>query len=146
MNKTYMTKKGDIKRDWHVYDMDGKVLGRAVSEISKILMGKNKPTYTPHMDEGDYVVVINSDKLVVTGKKLTDKLYHRHSGFPGGYRNESLQELMEKDSTRVIEYAVKGMLPKNKLQAPRLKRLKVYKNSDHPHANHFEVKKETKEK
>lgn len=143
-----MLKKGDIKRNWHLYDMKGKILGRAASEISILLMGKNKPDYTPHMDNGDFVVVINSDLLEVTGKKLEDKIYHRHSGYPGGYKSESLGDKMEKDSTKVIELAVRGMLPKNKHQNPRLRRLKVYATSEHPHANHFakEEKSNSKEK
>lgn len=137
--KTYSQKSGEVSRNWHLYDMDGKILGRAASEIARLLIGKTKPTYTPHIDDGDFVVVINVEKLVVTGGKMDKKIYHRHSGFPGGYKSETLKEKMKKDPTKVIEAAVKGMLPKNKLQTPRLRRLKSYVGMDHPHTNHFET-------
>lgn len=146
MKKTYMHRKEDVKRDWHEYDLKGKVLGRAASDIARLLIGKNKVTYTPHVDGGDYVVAVNADKIEVTGKKMSDKLYQRHSGHPGGFKEETLSELMEKDPTRAITYAVKGMLPKNKLQDLRLKRLKVYAGSTHPHKNHFTEEKKAEKK
>ena len=138
--KTTMIKQADIQRQWHLYDLKGKVLGRAAVEIARLLIGKHKPNYTPHLDNGDYVVVINASQLVVTGKKLQDKKYYRHSNYPGGFREETLAEKMAKDPTKVIELAVKGMLPKNKLQQRRLRRLKVYLGSNHPHQNHFNTK------
>ena len=145
MKKTYMHRKEDVKRAWHEYDLKGKILGRAASDIAKLLIGKNKPTFTPHVDAGDFVVVLNADKIEVTGKKMKDKLYQRHSGQPGGFKEETLGEVMEKDPTVVIERAVKGMLPKNKHQEPRLRRLKVYVGTDHPHKNHFTEDKKKKE-
>lgn len=136
-----MQTKEQIEREWKLYDLKGKILGRASSEIAQLLIGKNKPTYTPHIDNGDYVVAINAVDIRVTGKKKDQKMYYRHSGYPGGFKSETFREAMEKNPTRIIEKAVKGMLPKNKLQDPRLKRLKVYQGNEHPHANHF-----TKEK
>lgn len=130
---TPTTKAKDIKRDWILYDLKDKVLGRAASEIAMILMGKNKVNQSDNLDVGDYVVAINSAAIKVTGKKLTDKNYYRHSGYPGGFKSETLGEKMTKDSRKVIELAVKGMLPKNKYQTPRLRRLKVFVNSEHPY-------------
>jgi large subunit ribosomal protein L13 len=137
MNKTYQQKSGEIKRNWHLVDLQGKTLGRAATAIARLLIGKDKPTYTPHLDAGDFVVVINSDQLVLTGKKLGQKLYQHHSGYPGGFKQRSVKEQMARDSRKVVEHAVKGMVPKNKLADPRLRRLKVYKGSEHPHGNHF---------
>jgi large subunit ribosomal protein L13 len=133
MQKTYMQKTADIKRDWHLVDADGQILGRLASEIAQKLIGKHKPTYTPHMDGGDYVVVTNASKFAVTGKKETDKIYYRHSGFPGGLKQKPLGELRESYPTRIIEKAVFNMLPKNKLRSERMNRLKVYKDTDHKH-------------
>ncbi len=140
-NNTVMTRKEDVQRNWHLYDLKGKVLGRAATEIARLLMGKHKPSYTPHIDGGDYVVVINASQLVVTGNKLDLKKYYRHSNYPGGFKEETLKEKLAKDPTKVVELAVKGMLPKSKLQQPRLRRLKVYPGAEHPHQNHFKQKR-----
>ena len=140
-NNTVMTRKEDVQRNWHLYDLKRKVLGRAATEIARLLMGKHKPSYTPHIDGGDYVVVINASQLVVTGNKLDLKKYYRHSNYPGGFKEETLKEKLAKDPTKVVELAVKGMLPKSKLQQPRLRRLKVYPGAEHPHQNHFKQKR-----
>ncbi len=132
-NKTSSLKAADISRDWYVIDAASAPLGRVATQIAEKLIGKHKPTFTPHIDNGDFVVVINSDALVTTGKKATQKVYYRHSGYIGSTKETTLEEQVEKDSTRVIENAVKGMLPKNKLQSDRMGRLKVYADSDHPH-------------
>ena len=137
MIKSYQQKTKEVVRSWHLVDIKGLTLGRAATEIAKHLIGKDKPTYTPHIDGGDFVVVINSDLLNLTGKKLDGKLYQHHTGHPGGFRKRTAKEQMERDSTRVVEHSVKGMLPKNKLQTPRLRRLKVYSGAEHPHTNHF---------
>lgn len=137
MTKTYQATPKDIVRQWHLVDLSGQTLGRAATSIATLLIGKHKPTYTSHLDVGDFVVVINSDQLVVTGRKLDQKLYQHHSGYPGGFKERTLKEKLAKDSTKVVELAVRGMLPKNKLQALRLRRLKVYSGKDHPHGNHF---------
>lgn len=115
-------------RKWHVIDLKGKILGRVSTEIAKLLMGKDKATFTPNIDDGDYVIALNSDSLVTTGTKTLNKKYYRHSGYGGGFRELTLGEMMEKDSRKVLEISVKGMLPKNKLQDPRINRLNVYKN------------------
>ncbi len=128
-----------INPKWHLIDLADKTLGRVSTQIAGLLIGKNKPTYSPNLDEGDFVVAINSDKITVTGKKLTDKSYYRHSGYPGGLRSITLGEQMKKDSRRVIETSVKGMLPKNKLQDPRLRRLKVFKDDRHPYAAQLKI-------
>lgn len=129
--KTYSAKPTEVTRNWHLVDASEAPLGRIATVIAMHLTGKNKPTYTPHIDCGDFVVVINSDKLVVTGNKMLDKKYYRHTGFPGGIKELNLKEKIEKDSTSVIHAAVKGMLPKNKLQAERLKRLRIYTGQEH---------------
>lgn len=141
MSKTYQPKAGQIERAWHLVDLQGATLGRAATKIATLLMGKHKPAYAPHLDSGDYVVVINAQELVLTGHKLDHKLYQRHSGYPGGFKETTAKQLMAKDSRRVVELAVKGMLPKNKLQTPRLRRLKVYPGSEHSHTNHFRTGK-----
>ena len=123
----------EIKRHWHLIDLSGQTLGRVSTQIAAFLMGKGKVNQTPNLDMGDYVVAINAAKIKVTGKKLASKKYQRHSGYPGGFREETLGELMERDSRQVIEKSVKGMLPKNKLQSPRLRRLKVFKDETHPY-------------
>lgn len=128
-----MQKTADIKRDWHLADAKGQILGRFASDIAQKLIGKNKPTYTPHIDGGDFVVVINASKIAVTGNKEEDKMYYRHSGFPGGFKEKSFGELKESFPTRIIEKAVFNMLPKNKLRSGRMNRLKVYANADHNH-------------
>lgn len=133
MNKTYSAKPSDVTRNWILIDASEAPLGRIATVIATYLTGKNKPMYTPHIDCGDYVVVINADKLVATGNKLSDKIYYRYSGFPGGMKQATLKEKLEKDATEVIELAVKGMLPKNKLAAERLKRLRVFNGENHEH-------------
>ena len=129
-----MSTVNNPNRKWHLIDLSGQTLGRISTRIAGLLIGKDKATFSPNLDDGDFVVVINSDGIKVTGKKLTDKSYYRHSGYPGGLREITLGEQIKKDSRRVIEIAVKGMLPKNKLQDPRLRRLKVFKNAVHPYA------------
>ena len=131
--KTTTLKPTDIKRNWYLIDLDGQILGRAAVKIATLLMGKGKALTGAHLDQGDYVVAINSDKIKVTGKKLTDKIYYSHSGFPGGLKKITLQELLARDSRKVIEKAVKGMLPKNKHQQDRQRRLKLFANDKHPY-------------
>ncbi len=131
--KTYSTKASDIEREWHVIDASGKTLGRLASEVARLLRGKHKPIYVPHLDTGDYVIVINADKVRVTGNKAKQKLYYRHSGYPGGLKSTSLAEMMESQPTRAIEHAVRGMLPKNPLGRAMFKKLKVYAGPNHPH-------------
>lgn len=131
--KTFMLRKEDVQRDWYLVDATGKTLGRLASEIAKILMGKHKPTYTPHVDGGDFVVVINAEKIHATGKKLNQKIYYKHTGYPGGLKETTLKEMLQKKPEEVIRLAVRGMLPKNKLRDRRMKRLKVYAGPEHPH-------------
>ncbi|MEK9196535.1 MAG: 50S ribosomal protein L13 [Patescibacteria group bacterium] len=133
MNKTYSAKPSEVERKWYEVDASDTTLGRLATEIANILTGKNKPMFTKHIDCGDFVIVLNADKLQVTGQKMEDKMYYRHSGYPGGLTELRLKEVMAKDSTKAIEKAVKGMLPVNKLRAERLKRLKVYKGGEHKH-------------
>lgn len=142
--KTYSQKPTEVTRKWILIDASEAPLGRVANLIAKHLIGKYKPTYTPHIDGGDYVVVINADNLVVTGNKEKAKTYYRHSGFPGGISSASLSEVREKDASRAIIAAVKGMLPKNKLVDERMKRLKVYNGSEHTHAPQKPVKVEVK--
>ena len=132
--KTYSAKPLEVERKWYVIDADGKILGRLASTIANILRGKNKPNFTNHVDTGDFVIVINADKVKVTGKKLTDKKYYRHTGYPGGLKVTSLRELMEKNPKKAIEKAVKGMLPHNTLGQEQFTKLKVYAGTEHPHA------------
>ncbi len=139
--KTTTLKPADVKRNWHLIDLDGQVLGRVSSEIAKLLMGKGKALTGAHLDNGDYVVAINSDKIKVTGKKLTDKIYYSHSGFPGGLKDISLAQLLAKDSRKVIEKSVKGMLPKNKHQQDRQRRLKIFAGDKHPYATELGLNK-----
>jgi len=131
--KTFMAKPEEVKRKWYVVDAEGKVLGRLASEVAKILRGKHKPDYTPHVDTGDYVIVINADKVVLTGKKLEQKFYRRHSGYPGGLKETLYKHLMEKNPERAVEIAVKRMLPKNSLGRAMFRKLKVYRGSEHKH-------------
>jgi large subunit ribosomal protein L13 len=131
--KTYSVKASEIKRQWHVIDASDKVLGRLATKIATLLMGKHKPMFSRNMDTGDFVVVINADKIRVTGNKAKQKVYYRHSGYPGGLKSITLEEMMQTHPTRAIEYAVKGMLPKNRLGASMLKKLKVYAGDTHPH-------------
>ena len=131
--KTYSTKASEIERQWHVIDASGKILGKLATEAAKLLMGKHKPTFSRHLDTGDFVVIINAEKVRLTGKKAEQKLYHSHSGYPGGLKTINLERLMQTHPTRVIEHAVKGMLPHNRLGAKMLKKLKVYVGEEHPH-------------
>lgn len=132
--RTYSAKPQDIRREWYVIDASGKVLGRLAAEIARRLRGKHKPEYTPHMDMGDYIIVINADKIAVTGKKMRDKKYYRHSGFPGGIYERSFQEYQQKIPGKVLEIAVKGMLPTGPLGYAMKKKLKIYAGNEHQHA------------
>jgi len=131
--KTYTTKTSDIARQWHVIDATDKVLGRLATKVASLLMGKHKPIFSRNLDTGDYVVIINAEKVSVTGNKAKQKLYYRHSGYPGGLKAISLERMMQTNPTRVIEYAVKGMLPHNRLGVSMRKKLKVYVGEAHPH-------------
>jgi large subunit ribosomal protein L13 len=131
--RTYSTKPSEIERQWYVVDAEGRTLGRLASEIAKILKGKHKPIYAPHLDTGDYVIVINARKIHVTGRKMDQKMYHRYSGYPGGLTSITLREQLKRHPTRVIRSAVKGMLPHNRLGRSMLKKLKVYADDAHPH-------------
>lgn len=142
--KTFSQKPADIARRWILIDARDATLGRLSTEIAKYLTGKYKPTYTPHVDNGDYVVVVNANELVVTGTKETDKMYYRHSGFPGGLKEAQLKDLRAKNPASVIESAVKGMLPKNKLAAGRMARLRVFPGTEHDHAAQKPEKVEVK--
>ena len=132
--KSYMARPLEVERKWYVVDAEGQTLGRLATEIATILRGKNKPQYTPHVDTGDFVVVVNAEKIAVTGKKLDDKIYYRHSGYPGGIKQRTLREQLDRRPTEVLRGAVKGMLPKNKLAARQLVKLKIYAGPEHPHA------------
>lgn len=145
--KTYMHKTADVTRAWHLFDAKDQVLGRLATQIAKKLIGKDKPTYTPHIDDGDMVVVINAKDVALTRNKASQKMYYRHSGFPGGLKAVSFAEMIEKTPERVIEHAVKNMLPKNKLQADRMARLKVFAGGEHPYQpqlTHQDKKQATK--
>src|SRR5947209_6984339 len=131
--KTYSAKPGEIEREWFVVDAEGQTLGRLATRIAETLRGKGKAQYTPHVDTGDFVVVVNAEKVMVTGNKLDQKRYYRHSGYPGGLRSRTLREQLERRPTEVIRKAVKGMLPKNRLARQQLNKLKVYAGPDHPH-------------
>ncbi len=132
--KSFMASTATVERKWYVVDATGYTLGRLASEIAKVLRGKNKPIYTPHIDTGDYVIVINADKIKVTGKKLLQKIYYNHSDYVGGMKETSLKEMLEKKPERVIELAVKGMLPKGPLGREMYTKLHVYAGAEHPHA------------
>jgi large subunit ribosomal protein L13 len=131
--KTVSTRPQDVERVWYVVDAENQTLGRLATEIARRLRGKHKPEYTPHVDTGDYVIVVNADKVRVTGKKATDKMYYRHSGYPGGIKSINFTDLQQKHPERVIEKAVKGMMPGNSLGRSMFKKLKVYAGSEHPH-------------
>ena len=133
--KTYSAKTGEITREWYVVDADGKTLGRLATQIADRLRGKGKPQYTPHIDTGDFVVVVNAEKIAVTGNKLDQKMYHRHSGYPGGLSSRTLREQLGRRPTEVIRIAVKGMLPKNRLARQQLTKLKIYAGPEHPHVS-----------
>lgn len=134
MKTTFMANAANIERKWYVVDAAGQTVGRLAAEVAKVLRGKNKPTFTPHVDTGDFVIVINAEKAVFTGKKLTDKMYFHHSGYPGGTTFTAAGKLMEKAPEKVIEKAVRGMLPKNRLGSQMYRKLNVYAGSEHPHA------------
>ena len=131
--RTYTAKPGEIAREWYLVDAEGQTLGRLATRIADMLRGKNKPQYTPHVDTGDFVVVVNAEKIAVTGQKLDQKRYYRHSGYPGGLRSRTLREQLERRPTEVLRTAVKGMLPKNRLAARQLTKLKIYAGPEHPH-------------
>lgn len=137
--KTYHSKRTQEARNWHLFDAKEKVLGRLATEIARVLIGKHKKDYSPHQDAGDWAVVINSKDVKVTGKKETNKMYYRHSGYPGGFKKTTLGQLRQKNPNKIIEKAVKGMLPDNKLQAKRMGRLKVFAGEEHPYKDnvHF---------
>lgn len=131
--KTFSAKSHEVNRDWYVVDATGKTLGRLASEIARRLRGKHKPVYTPHVDTGDYIIVVNADKVHVTGRKATDKMYHHHTGYIGNLKSISFDKLQQKAPERIIEYAVKGMLPKNPLGRAMYRKLKIYAGGEHPH-------------
>ncbi len=130
---TISAREQDVQKDWYIVDAQGQTLGRLASQIANVLRGKHKPLYTPHVDCGDYVIVVNADKIHVTGRKLTQKKYYRHSGYPGGLKEVTLRDQLQKFPTRVIETAIRGMLPKNRLGRRMFKKLKVYAGPNHPH-------------
>lgn len=130
---TYVPKLNEIEREWLVMDASNQVLGRLASEVARLLRGKHKPTFTPYLDTGDFVIVVNAERVKLTGRKLTDKVYFRHSGYPGGIRQETAQERLSKYPDRLIRAAVWGMLPKNRLGRKLLKKLKIYAGPEHPH-------------
>lgn len=132
--KTFSAKAHEVKRDWYVVDASNKVLGRLATEIARRLRGKHKAEYTPHVDTGDYIIVTNAEKVTVTGRKFKEKVYYHHTGFPGGIKSTSFDKMQVKNPTRIIELAVKGMLPKNPLGREMYRKLKVYVGTDHPHA------------
>ena len=131
--KTYSTKTADIERQWHIIDASGKTLGRLATQVASLLMGKHKPIFSPNQDTGDFVVVINAEKVRVTGNKVKQKVYYRHSGYPGGLKSITLEKMMQTNPTRVIEHAVKGMVPHTRLGASMRKKLRVYAGDTHPH-------------
>jgi large subunit ribosomal protein L13 len=131
--KTYSAKPGEIARHWYLVDADGQTLGRLATQIADTLRGKGKPQYTPHVDTGDFVIVVNAEKIHVTGQKLDKKLVYRHSGFPGGLKSRTLREQLERRPTEVLRKAVKGMLPRNRLARQQINKLKIYAGPEHPH-------------
>jgi large subunit ribosomal protein L13 len=132
--KTYSAKPGEIERHWYLVDAEAKTLGRLATQIAEVLRGKGKPAYTPHVDTGDFVIVVNAEKVHVTGQKLDQKLYYKHSGYPGGLHSRTLREQLERRPEEVLRKAVRGMLPKNRLASAQLRKLKIYAGPDHPHA------------
>lgn len=131
--KTYSAKKEEVRRQWVMVDAEDMVLGRLASQIALVLRGKNKPTFTPHVDTGDFVVVVNAEKIRLTGNKLDDKVYYRHSGYPGGIKSMTAREMLEKKPDQLVRKAVRGMMPKNRLGRQMLNKLKIYVGPDHPH-------------
>ena len=134
MDKTYVTRSKDVQREWYVVDAAGQTLGRLAARVARILRGKHKPTYSPSVDTGDFVIVVNAEKIHVTGRKMDQKIYYRYSGYPGGLKEITLRNLLQRHPARVIEHAVRGMLPKNRLGRQMFKKLKAYAGPDHPHA------------
>lgn len=134
MKTTFMANAAKVERKWYVVDAEGQTVGRLAAEVAKVLRGKHKPTFTPHVDTGDFVIVVNADKVVFSGKKLTDKTYFRHSGYPGGTTFTTPQKMLATQPEKVVEIAVRGMLPKNKLGAQMYRKLNVYAGPEHPHA------------
>jgi len=137
--KTYQPKAKDVKREWHFFDAKDEILGRLSTKIATILMGKNKAAFSKHMDQGDFVVVTNAKKIKLTGKKEEQKVYQKHSGYPGGFKEVKYAKLIAEKPERVLEHAVAGMLPKNRLQSERMKRLKVYADDKHPYGDKFQI-------
>ncbi|MBN1979360.1 MAG: 50S ribosomal protein L13 [Anaerolineae bacterium] len=133
VKKTYVTKEEDVQREWYVVDASGQTLGRLAAQVASVLRGKHKPVYSPSVDAGDFVIVVNAEKVHVTGRKLDQKMYYRHSGYPGGLKEITLRNLLQQHPTRVIEHAVRGMLPKNRLGRQVFGHLKVYAGPEHPH-------------
>ncbi|HYQ09619.1 MAG TPA: 50S ribosomal protein L13 [Gaiellaceae bacterium] len=131
--KTYSAKPGEVTREWYLVDAEGKTLGRLATQIADTLRGKRKPQFTPHVDTGDFVIVVNAEKIQVTGNKLDQKRYYRHSGYPGGIRSRTLREQLDRRPTEVLRVAVKGMLPKNRLARQQITKLKIYAGPEHPH-------------
>ncbi len=134
MSTTFMANPQNVERKWFVVDAEGKTLGRVASKVAAVLRGKHKPTFTPHTDAGDFVIIINADKVAVTGNKMNDKIYRRHSGYPGGMKETKLKDMLVRRPERPLELAIKGMLPHNRLGADMYRKLKVYAGSEHPHA------------
>ena len=132
--KSYMARPLEVERKWYVVDAEGQTLGRLATEIARILRGKNKPQYTPHVDTGDFVVVVNAEKVVVTGRKAEQKVYRRHSGYPGGLKTTTYEQMLERRPTEILRRAVKGMMPKTRLARQQLRKLKIYAGPEHPHA------------
>jgi len=131
--KTYSVKQRDIKREWYLVDASGKVLGRLASRVASILKGKHKPTYSPHLDVGDHVIIINADKIKVTGKKFHQKMYYHHTGYPGGLRSVSFRKIFQEKPERILYHAIWGMLPHNRLGRKMIKKLRIYAGAEHPH-------------
>ena len=132
--KSYMARPLEVERRWYVVDAEGQTLGRLATEIARILRGKNKPQYTPHVDTGDFVVVVNAEKVVVTGRKAEQKVYRRHSGYPGGLKTTTYEQMLERRPTEILRRAVKGMMPKTRLARQQFRKLKIYAGPEHPHA------------
>ncbi len=131
--KTYSAKPAELRRDWYLVDAEGKTLGRLATELARRLRGKHKPVYTPHIDTGDFIIVVNAEKIRVTGRKLKDKMYHRHTGYVGNLKSEPLEKLLKRAPERALQLAVKGMLPRTRLGRQMLKKLKVVRGAEHPH-------------
>jgi large subunit ribosomal protein L13 len=131
--KSYMARPLEVERKWHVIDAEGQTLGRLATEIARLLRGKNKPQYTPHVDTGDFVVVVNAEKVVVTGKKAEQKVYYRHTGYPGGLRETSYEVMLERKPTEILRKAVRGMMPRTRLGRQQFRKLKIYAGPEHPH-------------